>query len=1035
MVVQCSEDAKAALNHIAFQKKVGSSPVHTIEAVWPMQRCPVQAQLSRERPLSLLEKYTLRAFNEIPNVSAAEIAMKLGLKEPELIQETLDSLIRAEAIKTGAVKSDDVDTSELHDDLKRLQLGLETNAYHGVVRRNMQRKVERLQAQIEQQSNPKRMTLREKIAVGFQRLLGFTATVTRAGREQLSKGKIVEPTTKQAYDLARCLGTNRLLMLGGNGGVVNGHHLEKFSQNDWNPIGKSIKKPSAPGQGEVQQALQAADGSEQVNILRLEPVGESTILEQLQICITLSVSHEDGSPVFAVHRKGSSSQRLSWIEAFLAENKEAESRLLKRFNEEMKIKTNIQSIAKPHQIEPLVSARAHVKRNISSSSKSMVLLNQHENLLTEISSMDDYAALVQNRTIVVYPQGIKKTSVKSQDLTNALLISIPPSQTKVPKHTIASQDFMLRLAQVSVFAKHNDMEVHLPVVIFNEDQGNQFLSEANAYLREEVKDPRQRYLFTRSMPDFSAWLKQEIQAAKTMSELAQSYRKALELGLGSTFNVFQMFMDEMFTERLDFFESDMSAKVAEFMQEFSDIQGVDDSWSMFEPKLQQSIFESVQSEESNRALSDVWRAHASGENLLPWEDAARLEHAWVGHCDNTKFNASRFFEQIVLELAGSKDMTTENVAKALSALKNKGALSSDLFSRADRVRRERNHFTHTAELKADLDYTLRLISVMRDLAALGQAPTEGPWQTEKGTKWSSALTVSELEDYVQKASGLLKKNDNQKSNGNVWVGSLIQSLPTTIDEIPLGLMEQLVAAPVLSTGHQFKDVLTKLVSRGLDTWMKNLPPSKNFELPDSVRSLMSLLEKTGMEKELANLKESYLKGLGKLTTFDELQSEFELLERNDLPFTREEFSIRWKRSVKESTFMVSFEDLASMTSAQFDLITKNVQADLFTRSVRTELKNINDGDVKGVKSLCGQLQAFAGKDQPWYTTAKEKDGFMASEMDSKIRAGGNPIDLGPIVEGLMPFVDAENFPMINGRFETIIERGKKDARKLAEDEK
>ena len=139
MVVQCSEDAKAALNHIAFRKKAGSSPVHTIEAVWPMQRCPVQAQLSRERPLSLLEKYTLRAFNEIPEVSAAEIAMKLGLKEPELIQETLDSLIRAEAIQTSSAKSEGADTSELQADLERLQLGLETNAYHGAVRRNMQR--------------------------------------------------------------------------------------------------------------------------------------------------------------------------------------------------------------------------------------------------------------------------------------------------------------------------------------------------------------------------------------------------------------------------------------------------------------------------------------------------------------------------------------------------------------------------------------------------------------------------------------------------------------------------------------------------------------------------------------------------------------------------------------------------------------------------------------------------------------------------------------------------------------------------------
>ena len=201
MVVQCSEDAKAALNHIAYRKNSGSSPVHTIEAIWPMQRCPVQAQLSRERPLSLLEKYTLRAFNEIPGVSAAQIAHKLGLKEPELIQETLDSLVRAEAIQTVSGETTDAEITDLQEDLARLQLGLEANAYHGAVRRNMQRKMERLQAQIEQQSNPKRMTLRQKIAAGLERLLGFKAKVTKEGKDQLAKGKIVEPTTQQGFDL------------------------------------------------------------------------------------------------------------------------------------------------------------------------------------------------------------------------------------------------------------------------------------------------------------------------------------------------------------------------------------------------------------------------------------------------------------------------------------------------------------------------------------------------------------------------------------------------------------------------------------------------------------------------------------------------------------------------------------------------------------------------------------------------------------------------------------------------------------------
>ena len=1035
MVVKCSEDAKAALNHIAFQKKAGSSPVHTIEAVWPMQRCPVQAQLSRERPLSLLEKYTLRAFNEIPNVSAAEIAMKLGLKEPELIQETLDSLIRAEAIQTKSAKTTDADTSELQEDLERLQLGLETNAYHGIVRRNMQRKVERLQAQIEQQSNPKRMSLRQKIAAGFQRLLGFKAKVTKEGKEQLSKGKIVEPTMVQVYDLARCLGTNSLIMLSGDGGVVNGRHLQKFNSSDWTPLEKSMKKPSSPVAKETQQALSAADGTEQVNIIRLEMVGDPAKLEQIQICITLSVSHEDGTPVFSVHRKGSSSQRLGWIEAFLSENKEAEMLLLERFQKEMTIKTKIQSTVKPHQIEPLVSAMAHVKRNISSSSKSMLLLNQHDSLLTEISSKDDYPALVQNRTIVTYLQNLKKTKVEPQENSNALLISIPSAQSMVPAHTIATQDFMLRLANVSVRGRHSKLEVYLPVVVFDENQGNKSLAEANTYLRKEVENPRERYLFTRSMPDFAAWMKTEVRGAKGMAELANSYRKALELGQGSTFNIFQMFMDELFAQRMDFFEPDMVAKVGEFMKQFSNIQGVDDCWSMFEPKLQQSIFESVLSEGSNHALSDAWRAHSSGKEPLPWEDAARLEYAWCGHCTNTKFEATRFFEQMVLELAGSKDMTTENVSKSLSALKSRTVLSDELFARADQVRRERNRFSHTAGLKAELDYTLRLISVMRETAALGQALTGGSWKPEEGTEWSSMLTVSESEAYVKKATQLLKKNTDHTSNGNVWVGSLMQSLPSTSEEIPLALIEQLVGAPELTKGYQFKDVLTQLVRKGLDSWIKNLPASENFELPESIRSLMSLLQAAGMEKELANLKESYLKGLGKLTTFDELQSEFNLLEGKNLAFTPEEFSIRWKRSVKEAGFQVSFDNLASMQPTHFDFLTENVKPDLFMRAVRTELKNVEDGDVQAVKSLCEEIQSFAGKEQPWHNVAIKKDGFMAAEMDNKIRAGGNPVEMGPIVENFMPFVDKKDFPKMDGRFETIIERGKKEAKKNKEDEK
>ena len=133
--------------------------------------------------------------------------------------------------------------------------------------------------------------------------------------------------------------------------------------------------------------------------------------------------------------------------------------------------------------------------------------------------------------------------------------------------------------------------------------------------------------------------------------------------------------------------------------------------------------------------------------------------------------------------------------------------------------------------------------------------------------------------------------------------------------------------------------------------------------------------------------------------------------------------------------MVSFENLANMTPAQFELLTENVKVDLFMKAVRTELKNIDDDVVNRVKSICDELHSFAGLNQPWNAVAKKKDGFLAAEMDNKIRASGKPVELGPIIENLMPFVDAEIFPMMNGRFETIIERGKKEAKKNKENEK
>ena len=79
-------------------------------------------------------------------------------------------------------------------------------------------------------------------------------------------------------------------------------------------------------------------------------------------------------------------------------------------------------------------------------------------------------------------------------------------------------------------------------------------------------------------------------------------------------------------------------------------------------------------------------------------------------------------------------------------------------------------------------------------------------------------------------------------------------------------------------------------------WMQALPKSPNFELPESIVSLMKLLDSAGMAKELAELKKSYLGDLDKLVSFADLETELAIAEDEKSPFTAEDFSFHWKRS-------------------------------------------------------------------------------------------------------------------------------------------
>jgi DNA-binding MarR family transcriptional regulator len=89
MAATCSESGlKAMSDAMQLQDK---SAIHTVDGHWLMQVYPVEVTHARQRSLTLLEHYILKAFNAIPGCTARDIINQFGL-DPLLVDSTLRSL-------------------------------------------------------------------------------------------------------------------------------------------------------------------------------------------------------------------------------------------------------------------------------------------------------------------------------------------------------------------------------------------------------------------------------------------------------------------------------------------------------------------------------------------------------------------------------------------------------------------------------------------------------------------------------------------------------------------------------------------------------------------------------------------------------------------------------------------------------------------------------------------------------------------------------------------------------------------------------
>ena len=117
----------------------------------------------------------------------------------------------------------------------------------------------------------------------------------------------------------------------------------------------------------------------------------------------------------------------------------------------------------------------------------------------------------------------------------------------------------------------------------------------------------------------------------------------------------------------------------------------------------------------------------------------------------------------------------------------------------------RNSFTHEAEINASLDYTLRVIKLMRELMSIGVERNDDSWMEPTNTKWEHTLSLEEVLNYISKSSMVISDatEKNRPCNGSIWVSGLKQSIPTIFDEFPITLIRRLYNAPSLKTRPKF----------------------------------------------------------------------------------------------------------------------------------------------------------------------------------------------------------------------------------------
>ena len=934
----------AILNRLVDSKSF--TPVFTKHIQWPFQRCRISAECVTTRKLTLLEKFILRAFNEIDDVSAEEIARQLGLFEPMLIESTVDNLREGGSLEVTEFQQDDESDDEydlyVYDD-------------------------EDIVAETEDVFK----TWKKKLSEGMTRLKNLRGKVTKRGKLNLQRGKIDNPPENKTFKIWRSLIDGSLIA---EGNILVEKQSHEIDSSNWVPYDTDdleYEMVSALSDSDVFTVIKETRklGTELEIRAQYMLDSDETDIVAFDLFVSLFLN-QDGSLQWKVtDDKVRELEKLSFEIA-------KESTMIDEI-------LNWASIKSPGVKPSEIATHSCIPYQIRNQTVEEIIERAKVIILGE-DAHEHFKFADKNNS--------EKDSIKT---SNAAIFSVGSKQgltqsdtpfrrnlktTIVPKKSLLSDAGSIVVE--SIIIDSNEDKFNIPICIKDKTLFSPTRKQLSAKL-----DQISVFRMEPSLDRLEFWVQSTL-AETELKEIKKVTKEFLlhaeDSGLKDSTIIQIAIVGKLRNtlESLKMTKANINQVLEISKQLYKELSF--DIWPSLEGDLRSQCLSSKISTNS----MEVWSSHQQGRKVLSLEDAARLENEFFGHCNSAYHRFTREMESIIKKLGRSHGIKDESLFEILQNLFEENIIDKGFYEKLNTIRRSRNEYVHGRDNTAQLDATLKAIGVIRKL--LSKKELKGVWSQDKKQMWDTHIEYNELQEIVKLTIEIIIhiKSQELPVNGDVWVKPLVNHIPNQKTGFDFELLNLLSNGPSVSKGYSLEQIEIKLARsmlNGEEISDKTVKSILSKGVPKDIHTLWEQLHKAGLDK----IRQEHIKKIfSKIPTprsIKEVISQSETLKPLENELGSNVLEGHWNKAFNQEDFSCPLSEILVLSATEEISLSQKTIGKLLRQALSEYINAHQFSQVKDYTAFSKKLDIILASGK-WKQSLIKLDGWIGNTLYLQARS-------------------------------------------------